>query len=293
MYSDGKLRRRMHSFDLNPFSGEEAIHNLPIIPARFFTGEDKNQSPSAITAEQIRLGRVVWDLYKKPSYKAYEGDLARNTSLRNGNYRGPMGYIDGRVIVDGEGFERHYHCCPLNNRRNANYDSDDEDGPSSSRSASFDQLPYFASKCSCRACASNDRKEELSEFASFQDLDPKSAKAPENDLYYHVVSKIIAGFVLSERRWGHFYVEKLSEIKFDKEAFKYLVLEYEIKSTVKALIGKFASADGQVSAWPKDFVKNKGQGRIFLLHGSPGVGKQYLFCILFILLFLSLPYRVT
>jgi hypothetical protein len=51
------------------------------------------------------------------------------------------------------------------------------------------------------------------------------------------------------------------------------VLDDEIKLTVKALIGKFASVDGHVSAWPNDFVKNKGQGRIFLLHGSPGVGK--------------------
>ncbi|KAI1368258.1 P-loop containing nucleoside triphosphate hydrolase protein [Xylaria arbuscula] len=274
MYNDGKLRRRMHSFDLNPFPGEEAIHNLPIIPSHFFTGEDKNKSPSDITAEQIRLGRVVWDLYKKPSYKSYEGDLARNTSMRNSHYRGPTGHMNGRVIVDGEGFERHSHRCPLNNRRrDTNYDSDDEDSISNSRSTPFDQLPYFASKCGCHACASIDRKEQLSEFASFQDLDPKTAKAPENDLYYHVVSKIIAGFILSERRWGHFHVANLSEIKFDKDAFKYLVLEYEIKSTVRALIGKFASADGQVTAWPKDFVKNKGQGRIFLLHGSPGVGK--------------------
>jgi hypothetical protein len=68
-------------------------------------------------------------------------------------------------------------------------------------------------------------------------------------------------------------VENLKDIKADREAFKYLVLDDEIKLTIKALIGKFASADGKVSPWPSDFVKNKGEGRIFLLHGSPGVGK--------------------
>jgi SpoVK/Ycf46/Vps4 family AAA+-type ATPase len=51
------------------------------------------------------------------------------------------------------------------------------------------------------------------------------------------------------------------------------VLDDEIKLTVKALVGKFASEDGKVSPWPNDFVKGKGEGRIFLLHGSPGVGK--------------------
>jgi AAA+ superfamily predicted ATPase len=42
---------------------------------------------------------------------------------------------------------------------------------------------------------------------------------------------------------------------------------------VNALIGKFANTQGHLSPWPSDFVKNKGEGRIFLLHGPPGVGK--------------------
>lgn len=68
-------------------------------------------------------------------------------------------------------------------------------------------------------------------------------------------------------------MEGLSDVRPDQDAFKYLVLDDEIKLTVKALIGKFANQDGKVSPWPSDFVKNKGEGRIFLLHGSPGVGK--------------------
>ncbi|KAI0428899.1 P-loop containing nucleoside triphosphate hydrolase protein [Xylaria sp. FL1042] len=269
-YIDGKLRRRMHTFDINPFSGEEAIHNLSVIPAQFFTGEDKNMSPSEVAAEQIRLGKVVWELYKKPNYKLYDGDLAKKSASRpNEAHASAAGYINGRVIVDGEGYERNWQRCPLRGRRCYPYD---DNGPPPPPTCS-DQLPYLASNCGCRACSKRDGTDELSPFSVFQDLDPKLDKAPQNELYYQVISKVIAGFILDERRWGHFYVDKLRDIKFDKEAFKYLVLDYEIKSTVKSLIGKFASADGHVSAWPKDFVKNKGQGRIFLLHGSPGVGK--------------------
>lgn len=88
-----------------------------------------------------------------------------------------------------------------------------------------------------------------------------------------MLSKTVSGFILSDRDWSQFYVENLSEVKHDREAFKYLVLDEDIKLTVKALIGKFSSTNGQVTPWPSDFVKNKGQGRIFLLHGSPGVGK--------------------
>ncbi|KAI3340593.1 P-loop containing nucleoside triphosphate hydrolase protein [Ustulina deusta] len=270
MYADGKLRRKMHTFEINPFSGEEAIHNLPVIPVRFFTGEDKDMSPSEVTAEQIRLGKLVWDLYKKPNYKSYDGDLAKKNATRSTDYRTcPVGYMSGRVIVDGEGYERNSQNCPISRRRSFAFES----GPPPLHPTAFDQLPYFAPSCGCRACSKGEHSDELSPFAMFQDLDPSRDKAPGCDLYYHVISKVIAGFILDERRWGHFHVERLSDIKFDREAFKYLVLDYEIKTTVKALIGQFASADGHVSAWPKDFVKNKGQGRIFLLHGSPGVGK--------------------
>jgi SpoVK/Ycf46/Vps4 family AAA+-type ATPase len=66
----------------------------------------------------------------------------------------------------------------------------------------------------------------------------------------------------------------LQPVSTDREAFKYLVLDDDIKSTVKALIGKYsAESNGQISPWGNDFVKNKGEGRIFLLHGAPGVGK--------------------
>lgn len=276
MYLDGKLRRKMHTFEIRPFLGEEAIHNLPVIPARFFTGSERDMSPSAVTAEQIRLGRLVWDLYKKPSYKAYDGDLAKKSSHSNWDYSAcPTGYMTGRVIVDGEGFERNRQTRPVKLRRGA-YEPGYHPRPPQHPPTPFDQLPYFESHCGCRACGKGkgERSDKLSRFAMFQDLDPSHDKAPESDLYYHVVSKVVAGFLLGERRWGHLHVERLCDIKFDKEAFKYLVLDEEIKTTVKALIGKFASAGGHVSAWPSDFVKNKGQGRIFLLHGSPGVGKS-------------------
>ncbi|KAI0442019.1 P-loop containing nucleoside triphosphate hydrolase protein [Xylaria telfairii] len=270
MYFDGQLRREMHTFEIQPFSGEEAIQNLPVIPAQFFTGPDKDMSPSEAIAKQIRLGKYVWELYKKPTYKAYDGDLAKKSFHANTDYKAcPAGYMSGRVIVDGEGFERHWQNCPMKNRRNRYvYDDYPPRGPPTA----LDQLPYFESCCGCRACSKGDRT-KLSPFAAFQDLDPKHDDAPKDDLYFHVVSKVVAGFLLGDRRWGHFHVEKLCDVKFDKEAFKYLVLDDEIKTTVKGLLGKFASAEGHVSSWPSDFVKNKGQGRIFLLHGSPGVGK--------------------
>ena len=47
---------------------------------------------------------------------------------------------------------------------------------------------------------------------------------------------------------------------------KSLVYRY---TDIKATEGKMSSS------WTADFIQNKGEGQIFLLHGGPGVGKTF------------------
>ncbi|KAI2465143.1 P-loop containing nucleoside triphosphate hydrolase protein [Annulohypoxylon bovei var. microspora] len=268
-YSTERLCRIMTSFSIEPFTGEEAISNLTVIPARFFRGENNDMTPEEVAAKHIRLGKMVWELSKGPSYMSHDGSLVERDPEFTWTYPvSANGYMSGRVIVDQAGFTRYSLECPGENIRRGR-----SPPPPNRPPMVKDNLPYFAPSCGCSVCSKANSKETLSPFAAFEDLDPTYNTAPEIDLYYIVLSKVVSGFILGERRWGHFNVEHLCEVKFDKEAFKYLVLDDEIKLTVRALIGKFASANGHVTPWPNDFVKNKGQGRIFLLHGSPGVGK--------------------
>ncbi|KAI1264908.1 P-loop containing nucleoside triphosphate hydrolase protein [Xylariaceae sp. FL1019] len=268
-YVDRHLKRCMHSFDIPPFSGEEAINNLCAVPARFFTGPDGDKTPEEVTAEHIRQGKAVWEFCKAPTYHAYDGEMAKKSPFLGWDYSVcPTGYMNGRVMIDPEGYERYYAACPLARNRNRFGHP-----PPPRPAVPDDQLPHFDPRCGCAVCQQEDDQTILSSWTAFQNLDPHIDPAPKSDVYYHVMQKVVAGFVLGDRRWGHFHIDNLRDIKFDKEAFKYLVLEDDIKTTLRALIGKFASKDGHVSAWPNDFVKNKGQGRIFLLHGSPGVGK--------------------
>lgn len=268
-YDSDRLGRAMQSFTIGPFSGEEAITSLPVVPARFFKGENGDMTPEEAKDKQIRLGKEVWKLSKGPAYMSYDGSLVeKDPSFEWEQMPSATGYMSGRVIIDCAGYSRYYVDCPGESRRPRRNPPPPHHPPPNK-----DQLPYFAASCGCSACSKAKAKDALSPFAVFEDLSPTNDKAPELDLYYLVLSKVVSGFILGERRWGHFNVEYLQEIKFDKDAFKYLVLDEEVKFTVRALIGKFASAHGQVSPWPNDFVKNKGQGRIFLLHGSPGVGK--------------------
>ena len=72
---------------------------------------------------------------------------------------------------------------------------------------------------------------------------------------------------------GH-YVEP----KFDRQMIDNLVMDKARVGTLKALAKSFARVNRDEKLidrefWAADFVKGKGNGLIFLLHGRPGVGK--------------------
>lgn len=64
----------------------------------------------------------------------------------------------------------------------------------------------------------------------------------------------------------------------NETAIDRLVMSSERKDMIKALVQKFTNGEGSKGpqrSWAADFIENKGEGQIFLLHGSPGVGKTY------------------
>lgn len=72
--------------------------------------------------------------------------------------------------------------------------------------------------------------------------------------------------------------ENLEEPIFDTGLFANLVMAEAQKKRLLALVTSYARMEKDGTsitqpAWSADFVKGKGQGLIFLLHGSPGVGK--------------------
>lgn len=267
-----KVNRYMYSFNVSPWLGEQAIGSLGVIPAAFWPEDLDAQGGLTMKEKCIQQGKMYWELLKRPTYMEYEGLLV-NSGSGNRQSRGPTGFMRGRVICDAPGFDSYYNLSPDCMRGMARYHRP----PALNQTAPpvKDHLPRNQPRCGCRACATDRSREIESPFLNFEDLDPIHDSPPENDLFYFVSSNTIPGFILGDRRWGHLNLGLLRPVVTDKEAFKYLVLDDEVKLTVKALIGKFATdlGAGLIAPWGNDFVKNKGEGRIFLLHGAPGVGK--------------------
>ena len=74
-------------------------------------------------------------------------------------------------------------------------------------------------------------------------------------------------------------VEFCHDPKPNKTPFKHLVMPEERKTMIEALVYKYTdpryAGSGGTQVWGADFIKNKGEGQIFLLHGGPGVGKTF------------------
>lgn len=63
-------------------------------------------------------------------------------------------------------------------------------------------------------------------------------------------------------------VDKISEIRWNKESFETLSIDIQSKELIEALVTNKISANKAT-----DLVNNKGNGLIILLHGGPGTGK--------------------
>ena len=79
----------------------------------------------------------------------------------------------------------------------------------------------------------------------------------------------VAGFVLQSKVWAEFLVDEVKNITWDDTCFTKLAVDGVIKTTLKTLIEKHEIMRAKF----RDVVERKGVGRVFLLHGPPGVGK--------------------
>lgn len=79
----------------------------------------------------------------------------------------------------------------------------------------------------------------------------------------------IPGFSLFDKTWCFFAVDFISDVEFNSDAFKQLLLPRNHKELAHALVKNHGSNDFD------DLIKGKGKGLVFVLHGAPGVGKTF------------------
>ncbi|CAK7226967.1 hypothetical protein SEUCBS140593_006420 [Sporothrix eucalyptigena] len=313
---NGMLQREATIFTMNNFAGEQPIQDLQLVPERFFPQELTAQGGLSMSEWQIKLGRQFWDLLQGPAYKEYivpdenvdvDDDGSDNSyssepavpKVTNNTSNSTKGEQIERIIVDITGHNKFGRQSPNGQLLPpGTYGGGQPGAPHPNGTPPGPPRPpvvieswvikQFAPHCQCDVCWDDPESKHKTpgRFADFAPSFLRSRKTPTSDLFYKVCDVEVPAFLLSQRQWIYVHLADLRPVQADREAFESLVLDPEVKTTVRALVGKFAhdtrhkangsaneEYNGRVSPWPRDIVKNKGEGRIFLLHGSPGVGK--------------------
>lgn len=70
-----------------------------------------------------------------------------------------------------------------------------------------------------------------------------------------------------------FHIDRIKDLQVEEAPFDNLILPEGIKNTIQSIVWSYKQPGDEVKAWSADFIQEKGEGQIFLLHGTPGVGK--------------------
>lgn len=166
-------------------------------------------------------------------------------------------------------------------------------------------LRDFIPDCRCRVCNGAERveAEKTSIFEDYTDI----SRVDNEELWDHIYLLCpieISVFVFKTRTWGRsllfqplpssdalpgtnstgnierVHVKNLSPPKFRRNMMENLVMDERRRHTLMSLTESYARVNSRGKAlpnplWAADFVEEKGNGLIFLLHGGPGVGKTF------------------
>ncbi|CAH0051787.1 unnamed protein product [Clonostachys solani] len=223
------------------YSGEIIpIDKLKIIPLKY--------ASTSIRSQLEKRGRMFWTLRKGRfvNYRQTEAEDLSKVGTLISTFRWVSGLrvfkVEGRHMVDVETYKKLHPNSTMNGLR-------------------------LRSSISSKNMKSNE---------------PPSG----NDLL--VFPNRIPGFNLLRKMWGKLshtltsnsilltflsvdlFVDYVSEIVWNKQAFEDLVANDETKELVHALVMKQIAAEQST-----DFIAGKGNGLIVLLHGGPGTGKTF------------------
>ncbi|KAJ5713103.1 uncharacterized protein N7483_010284 [Penicillium malachiteum] len=89
-----------------------------------------------------------------------------------------------------------------------------------------------------------------------------------NGKYQLLLPLNLKGYNLRHKKWFEISADRISDVKWNREAFQSLVMERKSKELVQALVTNQIETEKAT-----DLIPGKGNGLILLLHGGPGTGK--------------------
>ncbi|KAK4185152.1 P-loop containing nucleoside triphosphate hydrolase protein [Podospora australis] len=113
------------------------------------------------------------------------------------------------------------------------------------------------------------RKKIFEEQADDLGSEAMNKTEPPSDDFLTIMPPEVHAYDLSAKIWKLIRVDYITDVTWNKEAFRRLVVPPETKELIQAAV----TAHGSNMTAARDIIAGKGQGLLILLHGGPGTGK--------------------
>lgn len=166
--------------------------------------------------------------------------------------------VDSRIIIDTFAYGKFnpnslQHLNPLKIKSKAAVETPDDSDDEGSSYESEEQ-----------------EEDEDSYVGSHESVAGKEVRRiPLTDEQVIHCASLLKGYALKTKQWLSFFVDSVSEITWNDEAFSNLVLPEDQKELILA----FAESQVKFKDTFDDVISGKGKGIIMLLSGGPGIGK--------------------
>ncbi|CAH0002201.1 unnamed protein product [Clonostachys byssicola] len=95
---------------------------------------------------------------------------------------------------------------------------------------------------------------------------------PLGDKFYMCLPVHIIGFNMQNKEWVQLEVQHLEDVRWNKKAFEYLVINKETKELIRAVVSNQLSVKSKT-----DLIEGKGSGLFMLLHGVAEIAQRPLY----------------
>ncbi|KAK8047867.1 hypothetical protein PG996_015931, partial [Apiospora saccharicola] len=245
------FKRQKETRKIQSFNGSRRISDLEFYPVRFFDHGDQRSIDDLLT--KLRQRGQLWKrLVSEDPVSMYHSGPAiefRNdaAALELGTDRVENRNMNARVVIDHSGWTQFRGNGVL--RRMTT------------------MLEFYAS-------ANEDREAPVS-VAGLEDVPGVPDSAPKSEPFTDFQAQLCPSelYCCMTRTtvWYSVTIANLTPVEWQKDAIDGLVIAHDTKQTLCDLVEehKRGSFAGSLS----DFIANKGQALVLVLHGPPGVGK--------------------
>lgn len=140
-------------------------------------------------------------------------------------------------------------------------------------------------ECTCSYCNSNTQNKNSSivrsQFSQYDSMCPGAIDFRGLTVHQKFVCMPrVFGFALNIRQWLSLQIANIKECRWNTSMIdKQLSLNDGTRDMIKCLVQRYTLGpglkNGSSEQWRADFIMDKGDSQIFLLHGPPGVGKTF------------------